>query len=87
MKNIGTIYICFSVIVLAWIVSLVLPGFWITALQCAVFVLGWWLPCLLFSKWFPNFMKDIGIVIWTFVGVGFSIWLVGLVGEIFGVNQ
>tara|TARA_B100000401_G_C52094080_1_gene388000 strand:+ start:40 stop:303 length:264 start_codon:yes stop_codon:yes gene_type:complete len=87
MKNFGTIYICFSVIVLAWIVSLIFPSFWITAIQGAVFVLGWWIPCLFFFKWFPKFMKGIGVVIWTFVGVGFSIWLVGLVGEIFGVNQ
>ena len=69
------------------LISLFIPNFYVTAIQGIVFILGWWIPCFVFFKWFPKFMKDIGIVIWTFVGVGFSIWLVGLVGQIFGVNQ
>ena len=74
-------------ILIGLFLSLFIPNFFVTAIQCIVFVLGWWVPCYFFFEWFPKFMKGIGLVIWTFLGVGFSIWLVDLVGEIFGVNN
>jgi len=75
----------FSIIII--FLTFLYPNILINLIQCIVFVLGWYIPYFYFDKWFPKFMKGIGVVIWTFVGVGFSIWLVGLVGEIFGVNQ
>tara|TARA_A100001035_G_scaffold230099_1_gene191965 strand:- start:637 stop:894 length:258 start_codon:yes stop_codon:yes gene_type:complete len=74
-------------ILIGLLISLFIPNFLVTAIQCIVFILGWYVPYFYFLKWFPKFMKEIGLVIWTFVGVGFSIWLVQLVGEIFGVNS
>ena len=74
-------------ILIGLLFSLFIPNFLVTAIQCIVFILGWYVPYFYFLKWFPKFMKEIGLVMWTFLGVGFSIWLVGLVGVIFGVKN
>ena len=74
-------------ILIGLLISLFIPNFLVTAIQCIVFILGWYVPYFYFLKWFPKFMKEMGLVIWTFVGVGFSIWLVQLVGEIFPVKN
>ena len=68
-------------------ITLFVPKFLIILLQCIVFVLGWWIPAFYFRKWFPKFMEGIGALIWTFVGVGWSIWLVQLIEIIFQVQD
>jgi len=83
-KNISNLM---QFILIGLLISLFIPNFLVTAIQCIVFILGWYVPYFYFLKWFPKFMKGIGLVIWTFLGVGFSIWLVELVGETFGVNS
>ena len=68
-------------------ITLFVPKFPIILLQCIVFVLGWWIPYFYLMKLFPKFMKDIGMVLWSLFGVGFSIWLVQLVEIIFQVQD
>ena len=75
------------VIGICLVITLFVPKFPIHLLQLIVFVLGWWIPAIYFYKWFPKFMEGIGVLIWTFVGIGWSIWLVQLVEIIFQVQD
>ena len=75
------------VIGICLVITLIVPKFPIHLLQLIVCVLGWWIPFVYLMKLFPKFMEGIGALIWTFVGIGWSLWLVQLVEIIFQVQD